>query len=349
MSTRVLAITSGKNTPSSRYRIRQHIKGLAEFNIQIDERVPLIDKNKSFPYLSRVSPKYYLPLYAIWQAIKVGQRIPSIISSYNYDCVWLNRELLTGFYTLEGCLKKKLIFDVDDAIWLNPPFGFNAAKKIAILSDKIVCGNEYLADWFSQYNKNCVIIPTSVDTEYLSPLESFNESERITIGWVGTHGNLKYLEAILPSIIRLLDTYVNVRLLVVSDVKPCFASAHKNLVFRYWSSENERINFQSIDIGLMPLENSPWANGKCSYKLLQHMSCGSPVVGSPVGMNKNVLNERFGSLSASNNQDWFLLLEELIKCKKLRQSMGISARRYIMENYSNDVIQSKLAIALENI
>ena len=343
---KVLAITSGKNTPSSRYRIRQHIEGLKGYGIQVDERCPIIDKNKSVPFLSKTSPKYYLPLYALWQAVKVGQRVPTILSSYNYDSIWLNRELLTGYYTLEGFLNKNIILDVDDAIWLNPPFGLATAKKIARLSHKVICGNEYLAEWFSQFNDNCLIIPTSVDTEYLTPSKRLESSELITLGWVGTHGNLKYLGSILKPIIKLLKKYNKLRLLVISDVKPDFIGAHENILFKYWSSINEQFDFQSIDIGLMPLEDSPWANGKCSYKLLQHMSCGSCVVGSPVGMNKKVLNEKFGSLSAVNELEWYLTLDNLISNNELRDRLGRIARMFIVDNYSNKVIQSKLALEL---
>jgi glycosyltransferase involved in cell wall biosynthesis len=44
-----------------------------------------------------------------------------------------------------------------------------------------------------------------------------------------------------------------------------------------------------MHIGIMPLEDTAWARGKCSFKMLQYMSCGIPVVVSPVGMNLEIL------------------------------------------------------------
>lgn len=339
---KVLAVTSGKYTPSSRYRIRQHIQGLESRGINVDESCPFIDKNKSFPFLRNVSPKYYLPLYGLWQGIKVFQRLPSIIKSHSYDKVWLNRELLTGYYTLEPLLKRNIILDVDDAIWLNPPFGLKTSKKIAKISSNIICGNEYLANWFSDYNKNCIIIPTSVDVNYLCPNDSEEVSNDIILGWIGTHGNLKYLKSIIKPIIKILNKHKNTRLLIVSDLKPDFIDIHNRIDFKYWSPLDEQFNFQFIDIGLMPLPDDSWANGKCSYKLLQHMSCGASVIGSPVGMNKNILIEKNGALYAKELKDWYYKIDELILKNELRNKFSFRARKFIIENYSNEIIQSKL-------
>lgn len=39
----------------------------------------------------------------------------------------------------------------------------------------------------------------------------------------------------------------------------------------------------------MPLTDDDFTRGKCSYKMLQYMACGKPVVVSPVGMNNKIL------------------------------------------------------------
>ena len=339
---KILAVTSGKFTPSARYRVRQHIPNLNKMGLDIVESCPLIEKNKSVPYLKNVNPRYYLPIYGTWQLLKTVQRLPSVLMSYKYDHIWLNRELLTGYYTLEPLYKKNIVLDVDDAIWLNPPFGKYSAKKLAQRSESIICGNEYLAEWFSQYNSQCHIIPTAVDTDYLCPTFKVKKDE-IIMGWIGTHGNLKYIKGILQSLLYVLNKNKNVSLLIVSDQMPDFINEHERIIFEYWSAEKEQENFQSIDIGLMPLADDEWSKGKCSYKLLQHMSCGCPVVGSPVGMNDIVLRPENGGFQAKCKNYWVDILDTLISDHQLRKSSGILARKYILENYSNQLVQEKLA------
>ena len=47
--------------------------------------------------------------------------------------------------------------------------------------------------------------------------------------------------------------------------------------------------FAHMSIGLMPLADTVWCNGKCSYKMLCYMSAGLPVVVTAAGMNREVL------------------------------------------------------------
>ncbi|WP_347605950.1 hypothetical protein [Trichormus azollae] len=43
---KVAALTSGTNTPSSCFQVRQHIEPLKKLVIQVKEHIPNIDKNK---------------------------------------------------------------------------------------------------------------------------------------------------------------------------------------------------------------------------------------------------------------------------------------------------------------
>ncbi|WP_426768217.1 glycosyltransferase family 4 protein [Erwinia aphidicola] len=347
---KILAITSGKKTPSSRFRIRQHIHGLNRCGFIISESCPPIEKNRSVPFLSRLNPRYYLPLYFLWVLIKALQRLPLLMVSRKYDYIWLNRELVTGYYTLEGLLGKKVVLDVDDAIWKNPPFGHYAAKRIAKESYAVICGNEYLANWFRKYNDRVYIIPTAVDTERFHPVSRDTKASSIMIGWIGTHGNLKYIEEIFPSILSLLNEYKSLKLNIVCDKQPSFIGMHSSVTFTKWSEEDEIQNFQSIDIGLMPLPDNEWTKGKCSFKLLQHLSCGSLVVGSPVGMNKSVLlGAANGAYSAKTKNEWYFVLKELIDdFDEIYPMQKEKARDFIIDNYSAVKIQSELKKVFSN-
>jgi len=40
--------------------------------------------------------------------------------------------------------------------------------------------------------------------------------------------------------------------------------------YRKWKLETQEQEIAQFDIGIMPLHDTPWARGKCSYKLLQY-------------------------------------------------------------------------------
>ena len=71
----------------------------------------------------------------------------------------------------------------------------------------------------------------------------------------------------------------------------------ENTIYRHWTPENEISEINDFDIGIMPLVNDEWSSGKCGAKLLQYMAAGIPAVVSPVGVNKEIIQELLGFLS----------------------------------------------------
>ncbi len=101
-----------------------------------------------------------------------------------------------------------------------------------------------------------------------------------------------------------------------------------------WSEANEVAEVQSFDIGIMPLQDQPFERGKCGYKLIQYMSCGLPVVASPVGVNAEIVREGFNGFLASNEDEWREALTMLITDGVLRDRMGRAGREIVVERYS---------------
>ena len=50
---------------------------------------------------------------------------------------------------------------------------------------------------------------------------------------------------------------------------------------------------------MAPIEDTPWGRGKFSYKVLQYMASGRPCVASPVGTNKELLDQAQIGLAAA--------------------------------------------------
>src|SRR5580698_10500765 len=150
---RVAALTSGRDVPSTRFRIRQHINSLRNHGINVNEYAPYIDKYALLPgWPVKISYKYALPYLALWQGCKLATRLPGVWGSWCSTITWLEREILSGYLTIEFSLKRPVVLDVDDSIWLAKPFGRKAAARIAKRADVVVAGNRFLADWLTQWN-----------------------------------------------------------------------------------------------------------------------------------------------------------------------------------------------------
>ena len=113
-----------------------------------------------------------------------------------------------------------------------------------------------------------------------------------------------------------------------------------------WSIEREKKYLRRIDIGIMPLRDDEWSRGKGGYKLLQYMATGISCVGSPVGVNKEIIEEGNNGFLASDNDEWYKKLEILIKDRNLRQAMGRNARQTAEEKYSVEKVYAKKFISV---
>ena len=72
------------------------------------------------------------------------------------------------------------------------------------------------------------------------------------------------------------------------------------------------------------------------------MSCSLPVVASPVGVNKTIVENGVTGFVARSKSDWFKYLEKLIQNKKLRKSMGAAGREKVKTFYSIQFVSSEL-------
>ena len=94
-----------------------------------------------------------------------------------------------------------------------------------------------------------------------------------------------------------------------------------------WSLATQERDLASLDVGVMPLADSPWSRGKCAYKLLQYMAAALPVVASPVGMNTQVLVDGENGLAAASEDQWVEALTRLVCDPALSERLGAAGRR----------------------
>jgi glycosyltransferase involved in cell wall biosynthesis len=318
----VTALTSGRNVPSSRFRVRQFIRPLADHGVSVTEHWPIVNK-----YLP--SPRW---MRALSNPIKAALRVPGLRAARAGDVVWLEREFVPGERTSELRAGRVRVFDVDDAIWLTGRPGFS--EEIAAGSYGVIAGNDFIADHYRPFAHRVWVIPTSVDTDTWRPV-SRRTTGRWTVGWIGTSSNLEYLAALDEPLAEFLSGYRQAELLVVCDRRPRFRTIPPaRWRFVRWSPAVEREAVQQMQVGLMPLPDTDWARGKCGFKLLLYMAAGLPVVASPVGVNDVLLRSAAVGRAAADAAGWHRALCELIEDSSFAAAAGRAGRRLVEDEYS---------------
>jgi glycosyltransferase involved in cell wall biosynthesis len=281
----------------------------------------------------------------------VGRRLAAPFLALSYDIVFIHREAMpvgppVVEWILARLLRKKIIYDFDDAIWLPNTSEANSlasrikwhskVKSICRWSYKVSCGNAYLAAFARQYNTQVVINPTTIDTDTLHNPGRYPLPVKpgiTTLGWTGSHSTLKYLDDIVPVLQQLEARYGDsIEFVVIADKAPQLDLQY--LRFVPWNKEHEAEDLLQLDIGIMPLTDDIWAKGKCGFKALQYMALQIPAVISPVGVNTEIVDQGENGFLCSTPDEWLQALDRLIHDKALRRSMGMKGRDKIIRAYS---------------
>ena len=334
---KVTALTGAMQVPSSRFRVGQHLPRLLEHGIDL----------KWLPAPVSGYPPERRWMRPMWLPISLAARIPGVAATWSSDVTLIGREFVSTLSTLESFTRRPRVFDVDDAIWLRRGGGF--ARHLAGRMDVVVAGNDYLAEWFGRYCPDVEILPTAVDCDRFVPGSGSGKTGKgMVVGWSGTSGNFPFLYEIETAMAQVMRERPEVRFQVSSDRPPGFRHLPADRVdFVPWSPDNEIGFIQSLDVGLMPLPDNEWSRGKCSYKMLLYLSCGVPVVVSPVGMNTQVLQAAEVGLGARNPDEWRKSILALLADDGGRTEMGARGRELVVEKFSTAVLGGRLARILK--
>jgi len=343
-------------SPGQRFRFEQFADYLTEKGFQITNSYVINHWDDKIFYQKG---KY---LFKVWIGIKAFFiRLRDVMRADNFDIILVYREAhfigSTFFEKRFSKSKAKLVYDFDDAIWLNDTSAGNSnlswLKKpektgdIIGMSDLVIAGNSYLADYAHIFSQNVLIIPTTINTQYHRQ-ENTEVRNSVCIGWTGSSTTLKHFELAVPFLIKLKETFKEkLTFKVIVDVD--YFQPDLNLRSTKWTKESEIAELESIDIGIMPLPDDQWSRGKCGFKGIQYMALGKPTVMSPVGVNVDIIVEGVNGYLADSESQWFEKLSLLIESPELRNRIGKSGVVTVEEKYSLDSQKDVLVNSLNNL
>ena len=146
----------------------------------------------------------------------------------------------------------------------------------------------------------------------------------------------------LEGVLRELAKTEEYELLVVANAPPSATWEGVNMRFSPWSPETEVQHLQDMDMGLMPLPDKPFERGKCGFKAISYMACGTPAVVSPVGANTDIVVHGETGFHCRTDTDWMQCLRLLCRDEKLRRRLGESARARVEKHYSIDFLLPRM-------
>lgn len=270
------------------------------------------------------------------------------------NAIWLEKELLPWLPAgIERWLLPSgvpVISDYDDAVFhrydlhrsrmVRAMLG-RKIDKVMARSALVLAGNPYLATRAHAAGALRIeLVPTVVDARRyaVAPRPEADGPQRI--GWIGTPSTWRqYMLPMLPMLSALAQEH-GAKVRAVGGGR---TEATPELEVLPWSEEEEGRMIQGMDIGLMPLDDSPWSRGKCGYKIIQYMACGVPVVASPVGINAEIVADGITGFLATTEAEWRLAITRLLQDPGLRHRMGEAGRRRMEERYSLQVWGPKMA------
>jgi len=236
---------------------------------------------------------------------------------------------------------RRVVYDIDDAIWMtgrqtggHPLSALKgAARKVRWLAERadgVIAGNEILAERLSELSDSVTVVPSLVDpAAYV--LREHEQGEALTLGWIGSPTTAPYLRGIAAVLERLVESSPRpVRLLVVGGSTPPLAGVA--VEERSWSPRAEQEALAEMDIGLMPLDDTPWTRGKCAYKALQYMAAGIPPVADDVGVSAATIGAAGYAVRGAGR--WLEVLLALAEDAGLRARLGEVGRRRVEEEFS---------------
>jgi len=327
---------------SNRYRIYQYLPELERVGVRC------VVRPFTTPGLFRAMRRQRLHLgHCVIALFCVLRRIIDVYSLSRYDVVLIHREAFPFFtpYVEQMILSRhsRVVYSFDDAIYAGhqtPQRGWLYRLKYGKGIDEvlrrahlIIAGNGILAAHAEQHNQNVIIIPTTVDTEVYRPRRK-SDDPVITIGWYGSNSTGPYLQMIATALQEIARRYPNrIRFKFYGLSSPPFPLP--GLMCQHFNLATELDDLSSLDIGLMPMPNDIWSQGKCGFKAIQYMALGIPAIASPVGMTTDLIEHGINGFCADTSEEWIQYLDLLITDPERRRSIGIEARRTIVERYSH--------------
>lgn len=233
------------------------------------------------------------------------------------------------------------VYDFDDALqWDVPQSGVRrfvdrprCCQMAVRAADRVIAGNDVLAEWAAQWCSDVVVIPSCVEPDHYDRKADYRLQDPPRLLWIGSPSAEIVLQIAAPAL-REVARRTGAVLRVMSSGNASLGALDSIVERVEWSPTRAAAAAADTDIAIAPLANRPYQQGKCAYKILQYGALRLPMVGSPVGANRMALGA-LGGIAAEDSEQWLTgLLHWIEASDQDRAAAGRTARDCVERQYS---------------
>ena len=311
---------------SSRYRYFLYLKGFIQRGINLE-----VDSFFSTHYIDSL----YQDKRSIYRIlIAYIRRFFVLLNSASFLVIEYEVFPYTPYFIESFLLRKKqYVLNIDDNVWdnyKNTTLLKNKFDQLVANANGVIVANDFLFNKVGKLNTNIIKIPTALDTTLYSGGNQYKKFEKFSLVWIGTKITYKYIQshaALFKKMATLLDYQL---VIVASKGLKKYSIDGVNMVFYDWSSKVESEILAKSHVGIMPLDNDDFSKGKSSFKIIQYMSAGLPVIASGIGENGFLVD---------NEISWIKSIEKLYNNDDLYRNFSsmslVLSDKYSIDKYSD--------------
>jgi glycosyltransferase involved in cell wall biosynthesis len=344
----VFFLLDGDTNASSHQRVLQYFPLLRQAGIE-----PVASRPVPEPVYERLMDHGPAPTgaRAAYYGLFLATRALDVLRADRYDLAVIQRDLFPfGPPWLERVLAqraRRLVYDTDDATYLRPGFTPNTPFQRLRRFDKVIhvvrrarwitAATQPIATWALQYNPNVSVVPMAVDLAEYERARAAASARRAdgptVVGWAGTAGGLRYLDALAP-VLRDLSRRHDLVLRVISGGHRRVCLPGVPVDARPWRPSAGLAEMATFDLGVVPLDDTPFERAKFPFKLLQYLALGVPSVSARIGTAATLIRDGDNGLLAGSPDEWRDRLEALLVDRALRTRLATAGRETVAARYS---------------
>jgi len=262
---------------------------------------------------------------------------------------------------------QKIINDIDDWYWgvdpTNMAFKFNHPKEypdeninhykgILSKSDLVTVSTSYLADRIRPWVKAEIVVATNtVDLKAFTPRKHVDDGPPI-VGWVGSTAHRSRDLETVAGILRPMFNSGEIRLHHSGNniQYPSFASRigvpYDAVTTLPLSRAEDYPSLLVMDIGIVPLKDTPFNRAKSSIKGLEYAAAGIPFVAQALDSYIDLAADGIGRI-AKRPMNWIKHLKSLYSAEVRNEEAALNRERLVV--YDLPIGANRLADIISNL